>query len=331
MELFKKCTKCGEVKNTSEFSKMKGSPMGVRPDCKKCKYSLDKKWRDSNKDIIKERRDKIQKEITDKVNQRREDNLLKLKNKYINLHLGDSIYITKYIGYLEEFPGSKYNRHFFEKKCKNCDRTSNLIPMDIEKYIKVGIGCQYCKGSIRKNINGDIEKKCKSCENWLIVNDDNFGKSKNRSFGYNYYCKTCKNQKSNKRRESKEIRDKEYLQKKERLKTDYMFKLTCNIRTLVRSAFSRKFTKKSKKTIEILGCDFNQLKIHIESKFEPWMTWENYGRYNGQLDYGWDIDHIIPLCIANDEEELIVLNHYTNLQPLCSYKNRYIKRDKLYV
>ena len=63
MELFKKCTKCGEVKNTSEFSKMKGSQMGVRPDCKKCKYSLDKKWRESNKDIIKERRDKIQKEI----------------------------------------------------------------------------------------------------------------------------------------------------------------------------------------------------------------------------------------------------------------------------
>jgi len=328
--MYKKCSKCGLVKNVSEFSKMKNSPMGVRPDCKECKYALDKIWRNSNKDIIKERRDKIQKEITDKVNQRREDNLLKLKNKYINLHLGDSIYITKYIGYLEEFPGSKYKRHYFEKVCKHCDRSSNLIPMEIEKYIKVGMVCQYCKGSIRKDINGDVEKKCKSCENWLIVNDDNFGKSKNKSFGYNYYCKPCKNQKSNKRRESKEIRDKEYLQKKNRLKNDPLFKLTCNIRTLIRISFKNGFTKRSR-TEKIIGCSYSELKKHFEDKFEAWMTWDNYGKYNGELNYGWDIDHIIPVCTATNEEELVKLNHYTNLQPLCGYTNRYIKRDKLYV
>lgn len=59
------------------------------------------------------------------------------------------------------------------------------------------------------------------------------------------------------------------------------------------------------------------------------MSWENYGKYNGELNYGWDIDHIIPLSSANDESELIKLNHYSNLQPLCSYINRYIKSDKI--
>lgn len=62
-----------------------------------------------------------------------------------------------------------------------------------------------------------------------------------------------------------------------------------------------------------------------DSKFEPWMTWGNRGLYNGELNYGWDIDHIIPS--AETEEGVIKLNHYTNLQPLCSKVNRDIKKD----
>jgi hypothetical protein len=58
------------------------------------------------------------------------------------------------------------------------------------------------------------------------------------------------------------------------------------------------------------------------------MSWDNYGKYNGELNYGWDIDHIIPQSSALNEEDVIKLNHYTNLQPLCSKVNRHIKRDK---
>jgi hypothetical protein len=58
------------------------------------------------------------------------------------------------------------------------------------------------------------------------------------------------------------------------------------------------------------------------------MNWENRGLFNGKLKYGWDIDHIIPLASAKNEEDLIKLSHYTNLQPLCGYTNRYIKKDK---
>ena len=47
------------------------------------------------------------------------------------------------------------------------------------------------------------------------------------------------------------------------------------------------------------------------------------------MRYGWDIDHKIPLASAETEEELLKLNHYTNLQPLCSRINRDIKRDRL--
>jgi hypothetical protein len=58
------------------------------------------------------------------------------------------------------------------------------------------------------------------------------------------------------------------------------------------------------------------------------MSWDNYGKYNGELNYGWDLDHIIPLCTVTTIDELIKLNHYTNFQPLCSKVNRDLKREK---
>lgn len=78
-----------------------------------------------------------------------------------------------------------------------------------------------------------------------------------------------------------------------------------------------------------MGCNHIDLKKHLESKFENWMTWDNHGKWNGELNYGWDIDHIIPLSSAKTEEDIYKLNHYTNLQPLCSQINRYIKKDTL--
>lgn len=78
-----------------------------------------------------------------------------------------------------------------------------------------------------------------------------------------------------------------------------------------------------------MGCSFEEFKSYLESKFEDWMTFENYGLYNGELNYGWDIDHIIPISIAKTEDEVLKLNHYTNLQPLCSKINRDIKKDNI--
>jgi hypothetical protein len=98
---------------------------------------------------------------------------------------------------------------------------------------------------------------------------------------------------------------------------------------MVRSSLRLLGYSKKSKTEEILGCSYEDFILYLESKFESWMTWENRGLYNGDFNYGWDIDHIIPLSSAETEEDIIRLNHYTNLQPLCSKVNRYIKRDKI--
>lgn len=117
--------------------------------------------------------------------------------------------------------------------------------------------------------------------------------------------------------------------RKKRKENDPLFKLTENIRTTICNSLKRNgYTKKSK-TFQILGCTYDEFKQHLEKQFQPWMSWDNYGQYNGQPEYGWDIDHIIPLKTAITEEDIIRLNHYTNLRPLCSYYNRNVKKDKL--
>lgn len=112
-----------------------------------------------------------------------------------------------------------------------------------------------------------------------------------------------------------------------RRQNDINFRILTNIKSLISSSIKRKGYLKNNKTEQILNCSFEEFKLHIESKWEPWMTWENYGKYNGELNYGWDLDHIIPTSSAKTEEDLYNLNHYTNLQPLCSYVNRVIKKN----
>jgi len=109
---------------------------------------------------------------------------------------------------------------------------------------------------------------------------------------------------------------------------DPIYKLCNSIRCSILKSINGRYTKSSK-TTEILGCSYDELFKYIESKFEAWMTWENRGVYNGDFNYGWDIDHIIPISIAKSEEDIYKLNHYTNLQPLCSKVNRDIKKDKI--
>lgn len=101
--------------------------------------------------------------------------------------------------------------------------------------------------------------------------------------------------------------------KRTRTAADIDFRNRCNIRSLVKSAIKRKGYKKNSKTFDILGCEYETFKAYFESLFKPGMTWENHG--------AWHIDHIYPVSKARDEQHLLQLNHYTNLQPLWADEN----------
>ena len=116
---------------------------------------------------------------------------------------------------------------------------------------------------------------------------------------------------------------------KYRYENDPLFRMSHSLRSLIFDSFKRKNCKKPKKTEHILGCSMVEFKKHIESQFESWMDWNNKGKRNvSQPQQCWDIDHIIPISSAKTEEDLIRLNHYTNLRPFCSYTNRWVKRAK---
>lgn len=115
-----------------------------------------------------------------------------------------------------------------------------------------------------------------------------------------------------------------------RRKNDVLFSLAHRISNLIRISIKRNGYTKTSKTTTILGTDYETFKKHLESLWEPWMSWDNYGLYKKDtFNYGWDIDHIIPTSSAITEEDVYKLNHYTNLKPLCSKVNRDIKKDMI--
>lgn len=68
-----------------------------------------------------------------------------------------------------------------------------------------------------------------------------------------------------------------------------------------------------------LGCSIEELKLHLESKFKPGMTWSNWGRGVGK----WNIDHIKPISLFDlqNPNEVKDACNFNNLQPLWSNEN----------
>lgn len=93
------------------------------------------------------------------------------------------------------------------------------------------------------------------------------------------------------------------------------FKLLMNMRAIATRAVKQLgLGKKPAKTQELFGCSAEELKSYIESLFLEGMTWQNHGQC------GWHIDHIRPVS-SFSAEEIMQVNHYTNLQPLWALDN----------
>lgn len=99
----------------------------------------------------------------------------------------------------------------------------------------------------------------------------------------------------------------------ERRKTDTLYALKTSVRSLICKVFREKSFKKCSKAGEIIGCDWRHFKSHIEAQFIDNMSWDNRGQ--------WHIDHIVPLASAKTPEDVVRLNHYSNLRPLWAIDN----------
>jgi len=101
-------------------------------------------------------------------------------------------------------------------------------------------------------------------------------------------------------------------------------KLEVRLKNALRSRIKKtlKSNPKTTQTTKLVGCSIDELKHHIENQFQTGMTWDNWEQF------GWHLDHIIPLSSAKTKEEMESLCHYTNLQPLW-WRDNLEKRDKI--
>jgi hypothetical protein len=109
----------------------------------------------------------------------------------------------------------------------------------------------------------------------------------------------------------------------ELLRTDLDYRL----HNYISAAIRRAIKKNRKSTFDILGYSVDDLRRHLESLFQPGMSWQNYGTR-------WHIDHVIPRSWFNlgaenslNETELKLCWSLRNLQPMWM-NNNLEKKDR---
>lgn len=95
--------------------------------------------------------------------------------------------------------------------------------------------------------------------------------------------------------------------------TDELNSLKNRVRARTAIAFQRMGYPKGLRTSQILGCEWETLKTHIEKQFQKGMGWHNRGL--------WHIDHIVPLSSAESAEEMLRCCNYMNLRPMWAKEN----------
>lgn len=257
---------------------------------------------------------------------------------------------------LKEFNKDKYTKDGYKAVCRECERIRRYKKEGKEPPNKITYfddggnkWCAKCKdfldvSEFYLDRNNCFSSYCIPCSNKSCRENYNAEEAKIYNKKYREKNKEYLNLKTkewnerNKERISEnkrlyyienktDISEKKAQRTKIRYKTEPVFRMKENYRRRLQRLFSGEY-KKSKKTEEILGCNVNFFKQHIESQFESWMSWDNYGKYDGNYKTGWDLDHIIPISWATTEEDIHFLNHWSNFQPLCSKVNRDEKRNK---
>lgn len=175
------------------------------------------------------------------------------------------------------------------KKCSVCQKEQNVEEFRRmtglkNKFNKI---CRSCIGPIKQR--NDVEKEHIRVQQKLY-------REKHKEALNQYKVKW--------RQENRELVNKAAGERFNSLyQTDPAFKARALSRAKLRGLLSKAFEFEL-----FFGCSFDKFRDHIESLWEPGMTWQNYGREKGY----WNIDHILPLDGVNDTDK----NHYTNLQPM---------------
>jgi hypothetical protein len=109
----------------------------------------------------------------------------------------------------------------------------------------------------------------------------------------------------------------------ERRNKDPNYRIMCRLRSRVWDALKPQSAMKAARTFELIGMTPENFRAYLESQFESWMTWGNYGER-------WEIDHISPLSafdLTKPHQQRLAF-HYSNCRPLERLANN-LKGDRV--
>jgi len=283
---FKKCCKCKIEKDVGEFSRNNSHKDKLSSKCKECR-------RKEYFENIEENRNKKRKRYREK----REE-------------------------YLRENPIKEVIVDGM-KECSKCKIKKNIDEFGKDKRLKSGLK-SFCKECRKKYIekNRDKIRVC-SKKTYLkyrekILNENKIWREANKEYRKEYGKEYYENNKEKIKKQGKEYREehKDYFSEKnkqwreenyekrkkyknewnnKKRKGDICFKLRDNISSSIRKILKKNnSSKREYSVLKFLPFTIQQLKVHLESQFEPWMSWNNHGVYMVGGERKWHIDHIIP-------------------------------------
>ena len=178
------------------------------------------------------------------------------------------------------------------KKCNKCGIEKDESVFNKDKKYKDGstIWCKECIKQYYKENKEKIVAKAK------IYNEEN--KEKKAVNQKQWKTKNKEKIAAKAKIYYEENKEKIVANKKKRKENDPLFKLIINIRSRILKSIKRNGYKKNSKTEQLLGCSFQQLMDHLGPQPSP--------------DY--QMDHICPCAQAQNEQELIKLQYYSNFQ-----------------
>lgn len=274
----------------------------------------------------------------------RENNIIIRKQK-INLTEQEinNIVINYNLGLSSKQISKKFNINY--SKIKKIIKFSNLIIRPSAQYTKK-LSSQEINNLIndyRQNFSYQKLSEKYNCSVMLIKKEI----KKNLYSADNIFCKDCRETKEkiyffDKKQFNicNQCRKNNSLIKRERRNKQRILKRTTNPCNLIRHNISssiRNYLIKhgnndGNKKFSSLSYSKQDLKNHLESLFDPWMNWSNYGRYDSKSwrdkdpsTWTWQIDHIIPASTFNysstDDESFKKCWGLDNLRPLSSKQN----------
>jgi hypothetical protein len=221
---------------------------------------------------------------------------------------------------LDNYGNNKNNEDGKLIYCKDCERLRGIEYREKNRE-KVNQSAKNWRNNNPENYKKTIQKYLEKNPNMVSTErikvyrqDEDFRKKyslKRKEYYQNNLEQEREKSKKYYHENKQTIRKKNNEWKNDKRKNDGFYRMKINLRHRLRDYLVGESS--GKRTKEIVGLDKTEFKLYIQGKFVDGMCWENYGQ--------WHLDHIKPLCSAKDNNEAILLNHYTNLQPLWAEDN----------